>query len=114
MGPPVNLPLSPAATFCREHYSPRIFSTSGRRGTWDVVVVLIIIVVSVGDALLSAEKFAGGEIVAAQRAIEVMKAAVRPVPAGVVAGVVASTDGRACCSSTTDQHSRLGELELRN
>ena len=101
MGPPVNLPLSPAATFCREHYSPRIFSTSGRRGTWDVVVLLLIIIVSVGDALLSAEKFAGGEIVAAQRAIErVMKAAVRPVPAGVVAGVVASTGVRASSSST--------------
>jgi hypothetical protein len=45
-----------------------------------------------GDALLSAEeKFATGEVVAALRAVErEMEAAARPVPAGVVAGVVAA------------------------
>ncbi|XP_039797753.1 translation initiation factor IF-2-like [Panicum virgatum] len=44
------------------------------------------------DALLSAEeKFAAGEVVAALRAVErEMEAAARPVPAGVVAGVVAA------------------------
>ncbi|RCV16580.1 hypothetical protein SETIT_3G149500v2 [Setaria italica] len=45
-----------------------------------------------GDALLSAEeKFAAGEVVAALRTVErEMEAAARPVPAGVVAGVVAA------------------------
>jgi hypothetical protein len=44
-----------------------------------------------GDALLSAEKFAAGEVVAALQApAGEMEAAARPVPAGFVAGVVAA------------------------
>jgi hypothetical protein len=49
-----------------------------------VLLLIIILIVGVGDALLSVEKkFMAGEAVAAQRAIErEMEAAARPVPMG--------------------------------